>query len=283
MEAVGCRIVAVTPGTPRGGAPGGAVSGGGAPRNVGGSFVDGMRLLGRGFGMYARSPRMLVLGLIPAVISLLVIGFAFALLIIYIDDVASVVTWFAVDWPASQRRVLVLAAEVAIILTAVLIAVFTYTALTLIIGDPFYEVISKRVEDRAGGAPTGVEVPWHRSLRWNLIDSLRLLVLSVSVSVPLFICGFIPVVGQTVVPVIAALAGGWLLAVELTGIPFNQRGLRLRDRRRILRANRALALGFGVPVYLMMLVPFLGVLVVPAAVAASTLLTRRVLGQPIDR
>jgi CysZ protein len=66
----------------------------------------------------------------------------------------------------------------------------------------------------------------------------------------------------------------------LTGIPFNRRGLRLRDRRRLLRANPALVLGFGVPVFVIFLIPFAAVLVIPAAVAGSTLLTRRVLGLP---
>jgi len=247
--------------------------------SAGSEFLTGVRMLGRGFGMYARSPRMLLLGLIPAVISLLVVLAGFVVLVVYLEELAGVLTWFADGWPAGDRRLIRIAAQVAIVLAAVLLAVLSYTALTLIIGDPFYEVISRRVEERAGGAPAGSAVPWHRSLRRNLVDSLRLLLLSVSVSIPLFFCAFIPVLGQTVVPAIGALVGGWFLAVELTGIPFNARGMRLRDRRRILRANRALALGFGVPVYLMMLVPFLGVLVVPAAVAAATLLTRRVLGQ----
>jgi CysZ protein len=162
---------------------------------------------------------------------------------------------------------------------AVVTAVLTFTALTLTIGDPFYEEISKRVDELSGGAPeTGV--PWHRALVWNLADSLRLLVLSVATSVVLFVVGFIPLVGQTVVPVLGATVGGWLLAVEISGVPFNRRGMRLRDRRRLLRANRAMSLGFGVPVFVVFLVPFAAVLIMPGAVAGATLLTRRVLGQP---
>jgi CysZ protein len=143
-------------------------------------------------------------------------------------------------------------------------------------------VISQKVDERLGGTPGTGEVPWFTAFRRNAADSIRLILLSVSVSVPLFLAGFIPVVGQTVVPVLDAVIGGWLLAVELTGIPFNRRGLRLADRRRILRANRALCLGFGIPVFLLLLVPFAAILVVPAAVTGSTLLTRRVLGQPIE-
>jgi uncharacterized protein involved in cysteine biosynthesis len=75
-----------------------------------------------------------------------------------------------------------------------------------------------------------------------------------------------------VVPVIGALFGGWFLAVELTGMPFTRRGLRLRDRRRILATRRPMAVGFGAAVFLCFLIPLGAVLIMPAAseAAAST-------------
>ncbi len=243
-------------------------------------LLAGIRLLGRGIGMYARTPRLLVLGLIPAVISAAIMTAAFAVLIYFVSDLAALVTWFADDWSASLRGGVRVLAGVAIVGIAAVLAVLTYTAITLVIGDPFYEAISKKVEERYGAVPEEVDVPWWRSMRWNLVDSLRLLALTLAIGIPMFVLGFIPLVGQTVVPVLDALIGGWFLVVELTGIPFNRRGLRLRDRRRLLAANRALALGFGVPVFLIFLVPFAAVLVIPAAVAGSTLLARRVLGLP---
>jgi CysZ protein len=238
-------------------------------------------MLGRGFAMYARDPRLLLLGTIPALIALLIVMVGVGTLVYFIDDCSALVTWFADDWSAAVRTTVRIVAGIAIMVVALLLVVVSFTALTLIIGDPFYEVISARVEDRIGGGPTEPDVSWLVTLRRNLVDSLRLLVLSLSVGIPLFIAGFLPVVGQTVVPVLDAVFGGWLLAVELTGVPFNRRGMRLAARRRLLRANRALALGFGIPVFLIiLLVPFAAIVVIPAAVAGGTLLTRRVLGLP---
>jgi CysZ protein len=243
-------------------------------------FLTGMRLLGRGIGMYARTPRLLILGLIPAVMSAAIITVAFAVLIYFIADLAAVATWFADDWSSSLRTAVRILAGVGIFGLAAVLAVLTYTALTLIIGDPFYEAISKKVEERYGAAPEEADVPWWVSLRRNLVDSLRLLALTLAIGIPMFLLGFIPLVGQTVIPVLEAIIGGWFLAVELTGVAFNRRGLRLRDRRRLLAANRPLALGFGVPVFVIFLIPFAAILVIPAAVAGSTLLARRVLGLP---
>jgi CysZ protein len=232
--------------------------------------------------MYVRSPRFLFLGMIPAAIALVLVAAAFAVLVYFVGDLAALVTWFADGWSSGPRQAIRIFAGTAILLSAGLVAILTYTALTLLIGDPFYEVISQQVDERFGGAPATAEVPWFTSFRRNAADSVRLILLSVSVSVPLFLAGFIPVVGQTVVPVLDAVIGGWLLAVELTGVPFNRRGLRLADRRRILRAHRPLALGFGIPVFVLLLVPFAAILVVPAAVVGGTLLTRHVLGLPVE-
>jgi CysZ protein len=221
----------------------------------------------------------LLLGLVPGVISFVVVLAALGTLLYFVNDVAAVLTWFADGWSSEVRRAIRLLAAIAVAAAGIIVAVVTFTALTLTIGDPFYEAISKRVDDQYGGTSES-EAPWHRTIWWNLADSLRLVLLSLSVSVVLFVLGLIPVVGQTVVPVLGAVLGGWLLVVEVSGVPFNRRGMRLRDRRRLLRANRPLALGLGVPLFVVFLVPFVAVLVMPGAVAGATLLTRRVLGQP---
>ncbi|GAA0709621.1 EI24 domain-containing protein [Dactylosporangium roseum] len=250
----------------------------GQTRSTWDEFFAGFRLLGRGFARYGRSPGLLLLGMIPAVISLVLLGVAWFFLILFIDDLAAAVTWFADDWSSTWRGVVRFGAGAGILAVGVLLSIVSYTALTLLIGDPFYEVISERIEADLGGTPGETDLPWYRTFFKNLADSIRLILLGVAFAVPLFLLGFVPVVGQTVVPVLNAIIGGWLIAVELTGIPFNRRGLRLKDRRQLLRAHRPLALGFGIPVFLLLLIPLAAIVVVPAAVAGSTLLTRRVLG-----
>jgi CysZ protein len=250
--------------------------------SAGSEFFWGVRLLGRGFRTFARNPRLLLLGAIPAVVALLVVAAALITLWTFAGDIASWITPFADDWSSGWRSALRAFVVVALVVGSLAVAVLTYTALTLIIGDPFYEVISERVEQRLGGTPGGVELPWYRTIRRNLVDSIRLITLGIAINIPLFFLGFIPVAGQIVVPILNAIISGWLVAVELTGIPFNRRGMFLTERRRLLRGRRSMALGFGIPVFLLLLIPLAALVVVPAAVAGGTLMTRRILGQPID-
>jgi CysZ protein len=241
-------------------------------------FLEGVRLLARGMAMYGRNPRLIVLGMIPALITLLLFVGMFVLLLVFITDLAALATWFADDWSPGARQATRVVVGIAIVGGALLLGIVSFTAVTLLVGDPFYEKISERIEDRFGGVPGAVELPWWRSVG----DSLRLILISLCFTVPLFLGGFIPLLGQTVIPVLGALIGGWFLAVELVGVPFGRRGLRLHDRRRMLQAHRKIAVGFGTAVFVCCLVPLVAVLIMPAAVAGGTLLARRVLGLPTE-
>lgn len=245
-------------------------------------FATGAGLLGRGLGLCLRHPRMFGLGIVPALIAGLLYAAALTALVLFVDDLARTVTWFAGDWSPVWRDAMRIFAGLALVGVAGLLSVLTFTAVTLLIGDPFYEKISEMAEARFGGVADPVELPWWRSLGRGLADSVRLIALSVLLGVPLVLLGFIPVVGQILGVLLGGAVGGWLLAVELTGVPFQRRGRRLRDRRATLRGHRALTLGFGVAVFLSFLVPLGAVLLMPAAVAGGALLSRRALGQPID-
>jgi CysZ protein len=243
-------------------------------------FLAGVMFLLRGLKMYVRSPRLMLLGLIPAFITLVLLVAVLVTLGFFIGDLASLATWFADDWSTGWRDTIRIAAGVTIMGGAVLLSFVAYTALTLVIGEPFYEAISKNVEDRLGGLPGEVDISFWRSLPRSIADSAQLLLLTFLCGIPLFFAGFIPVVGETVIPVLGALVGGWFLSHELIGVPFERRGLRMRDRRRMLKQRRSLAVGFGAATFVCFLIPFGAVLIMPAAVAGATMLSRHLFGMP---
>jgi CysZ protein len=244
-------------------------------------FATGLGMLARGLALYGRSPRLVLLGIIPALIAFVLLVGVFVALGFFIGDIARGVTRFADGWTAWARDLARVLAGIAVLGVAALLAMIGFTAFTLAIGDPFYEKIAEEVDDRCGGLPGAVDLSWWRELLRGAGESLRLFAFSAAVGVALFLAGLLPAVGQTVVPVIGALVGGWALAVELTGVAFARRGMRLRDRRQILNRHRPLAAGFGVGVFVCFLIPLGAVLVMPAAVAGATLLTRHILNETI--
>ncbi len=93
--------------------------------------------------------------------------------------------------------------------------------------------------------------------------------------------GFIPVVGQTAVPVIGFFVTGFFLTEELTAVALQRRGVELRTASTLLRSRKTLVWGFGTPLAVAFLVPFVAVFLMPGAVAGATLMARELLGEEI--
>lgn len=237
----------------------------------------GLGFLARGFRIVLGTPRLLVRGALPALLTLVLLTATLVTLLIWIDELATLVTPFAADWAAGLRTTVRVGAGISIVTAAVAVSLLSFTALTLAIGAPFYESIAEAVEDRIGGVPAGEQASTLRVAMVGIADGLRLVALSLLLSIPLLLAGLIPVLGQTVVPVLAICVGAWLLGLEYTGIPFNRRGHGLALRHRRLRRHRLVVLGFAVPVYLLCLIPFAVLVVAPAAMAGGTFLAHRTL------
>ena len=86
----------------------------------------------------------------------------------------------------------------------------TFTAVTLILGEPFYEKLSEKVEETHSDVPTGHGLPLWKSILRSIKDGLITLGYVLLFTIPLFFLGFVPVIGQTVVPGLGALGLGLL-------------------------------------------------------------------------
>lgn len=237
-------------------------------------LFTGAGYLVRGIAWMARHPAQWLFGLIPALIVLAVYAAGLIFLAVQIDDLAGWVTGFADGWADAARTSARVVAGIAIYGAALFLAVLTFTAVTLLVGDPFYEAVAVRVEESQGGAPPEPDVPLLVRIGRAIKDALLLAAIALGFAVVFFACGFLPVVGQTVVPVIAALVSGYFLAGELTSIALERRGMRRKERFARLRANRPLVIGFGVATFVVFLIPLGAVVAMPGAVAGATLLAR---------
>ncbi|RFU43619.1 hypothetical protein DZF91_00210 [Actinomadura logoneensis] len=228
----------------------------------------------RGLGWVARRPGKWLFGLIPALIVLVLYVALLGSLALNLDDAARSVTPFADHWSSGARTATHVMAGIALFGAAAFLAVLTFTALTLLVGDPFYERIAVAVEDSMGGAPPDPGIPLLTQILRAVKDALILGLYAVGFGLLFFVLGFLPVVGQTVVPVVAACVSGYFLSGELTAVMLERRGLVRRDRFALLRAHRSLAVGFGATAFVVFLIPLGAVLAMPGAVAGGAILTR---------
>ncbi|MFI8928008.1 EI24 domain-containing protein [Streptomyces sp. NPDC053474] len=245
-----------------------------------------MRDLGQGFGYLVKGQRWVAQhrksygwGLLPGLITLVLYAAALVALALWGTDLVSWATPFADDWGDPWQGTFRGFLTALLFALALLLSVVSFTAVTLLIGEPFYESLSEQVDISVAGFAPESGLPLWRDLWISARDSLRIVVRALLWSVLLFGLGFLPVVGQTVIPVLGFLVTGFFLAEELTAVALQRRGVQLRERLALLRARKPLAWGFGAPLAVAFLVPFVAVFLMPGAVAGATLMARDLLNE----
>lgn len=247
-------------------------------------FLTGAGLLLRGLGQWRRTPGAMALGLIPGTVVGLVFAAALVAWGLVLPGLVDDWTPFADTWPSFWADVVRTAIGVASFGAALLVVVVSFTAVTLAVGEPFYDRIWRATERSATGTVPDADYGFWRAVA----DSVRLILRGILAAALAWVIGLIPFVGGVLGFATGVALTGWLLADELTSRSLSARGFDRRARRAIIRAHRARALGFGVATQLCFLVPLGAVAVMPAAVAGSTLWTlsaldgKRPLGAPAD-
>ncbi|WP_328298482.1 EI24 domain-containing protein [Streptomyces sp. NBC_00435] len=240
-----------------------------------------MRDLAGGFGYLLagqrwalRHGRWLGFGLLPGLVSLVLYAGALIGLGFGADDLTAWATPFADGWSSPWLGLFRGFLTALVFCLGLFLAVITFTAVTLLVGQPFYESLSEQVDRTEGG-----EVPESGLTLWQELwisarDSLKILGRVLLFGILLFGLGFVPVLGQTVVPVLGFCVSGFFLTQELVSVALMRRRVELPGQLALLRSRRGLALGFGVPLVLAFLVPLVAVFLMPGAVAGATLMVR---------
>ena len=236
-------------------------------------FFTGIRMLLRGFGLWRRNPALMLLGLLPALIALALIA---AVLVPYGFALGPITSWltpFAENWDGLWQMLLRGAISVVLFVAGLVLAGLTFTAISLAIGDPFYQRIWAAIEAELGEAPAGRGSSFANALR----ESLRLLVFGILSALIVLLIGFVPLVGGALGAIVGLVLSGRLLARAMLGRSFDARAIDRTERSRTIARSRARVLGFGMATQLCFMIPFGALFAMPAAVAGATYLARSVI------
>ena len=236
-------------------------------------MTDGASYLLRGFGMWRRRPVLMLLGMVPALLVFLMLGAALLLLLLNLGDLASWLTPFADDWGDGLRGLLRVGLAVVLVAAALAASAMTFTGLTLIVGEPFYERIWRETELMLGGSAPDGDLGFGRAVK----DGVVMILIGVATAAVMLVIGLLPVVGAVAGAVLGLAVSGRVLAAELVSRPLEARGLDRVARTALMRPHRSRMLGFGLATQACFVVPLGAIVVMPAAVVGATMLGRDLL------
>ncbi|MDD0823264.1 sulfate transporter CysZ [Mannheimia sp. AT1] len=151
---------------------------------------------------------------------------------------------------------------------------FAFTTLANFVAAPFNGLLAEKVELQLTGEPLGdmslgalvKDVPRMLKREWQkMMYSLPRLI-------ALFLLGFVPVLGQTAVPVLTFVFGAWLIAIQYCDYPFDNHKINFQRMRNALAQYRTLNFTFGALVSLFTMIPFVNLVVMPVAVCGAAAL-----------
>jgi CysZ protein len=157
-------------------------------------------------------------------------------------------------------------------ITSLVIVFFTFTMVANLIGSPFNSLLAAAVEKHLTGSLPESNSDLKTVLK-NIIpimfSELKKAAYYILIMIPFLILFIIPVI-NIIAPFLWMLMIAWVMAVEYTDYPMDNRNISFAELRRRLRQRRFMAFGFGGSVMFAMSIPVLNFFVMPTAVAGAT-------------
>lgn len=158
-------------------------------------------------------------------------------------------------------------------LVILLVLFFSFSMLANLIASPFYGFLAEKIAEQERGQ-TSSPTSW-RDIVMVIPKSLSREVRKILYYLPrligLLLLTFIPVVNLVSSPLLLVF-GVWMMAVQYIDYQADNDQVAFPDMLHWMRKRRALSMGFGALVYVGMLIPLVNLLIMPAAVAGSTLM-----------
>lgn len=220
-------------------------------------FFEGARLVWR--------PGIRTYVIIPFVLNTLVFV---AVLGVGISQMQAMTDWISSmlpEWLSFLAGVLTAVA----LLAAFLVFVLVFAIVASVISSPFLALLSERVEETlTGEKPTASGNLLVIALR-ALGREVEKLLYYLPRLIGIFLLTLVPVV-NVASPVLWALFGAWMMAIQYTDYAADNNGVAFRDLRGRLGISRFQAVMFGLVAYVALAIPVLNLILIPVAVAGGT-------------
>lgn len=157
------------------------------------------------------------------------------------------------------------------ILCMMIITIYGYGILAVLIGSPFYGMLSEHIQAKlSNSSPPEVSyIAMITMIPKAISREIRKILYYIPWIILILICTFIPVLNLATT-FMWFVFGVWVQAIQYIDYPFDNNQKSFTELKISLRQNKGLALSFGGMTLLFMMIPIVNIFTIPAAVAGAT-------------
>ena len=225
----------------------------------------------RGLGFFFRHPRLMFLAAIPVAINTLLFALFFYFGVKYFNQ------WLTAMLPQSEAWywvALIYLLTIILIVVLLLAIALTFTMVASILGSPFHDAISARTEILVTGRdepPFTIKAILAEIWR-TVVEELKKIVFYLVAIGLILLLNFVPVVGQVLYVILSFILTVLWLGMSFLDYAFARHAYKFGMKIRFVRQHVFVVFGFGLAVFVGVLIPVLNLVFLPVAVVGGTLL-----------
>ncbi len=228
--------------------------------------VKGLHYVLEGISLI-KQPQLRSFVLAPLVVSFVVYSVLGYFCVSQFDVITSALMAYLPDWEWLMWLI-----QTVLTLSIILIFTFTFTMLTNFIASPFLSLLAEKTELFITGQPINTKTGWAAALKsvpLSLAREVQKLLYYFPRLLLVLIITIIPGI-NSIAPIIWFMFGAWMMSVQYLDYPIDANQLNFAALKSHLKNNRASTLVFGAFITLLLMIPFVSIIIVPAAVAGAT-------------
>ena len=159
-----------------------------------------------------------------------------------------------------------------VIIMGLVILYFTFTVVANLIAAPFNALLAERTEAILRGQTSKSNQGYSKipsMITRTMWSEFRKILYQLKWIVGLLIISFIPGINLTA-PILWILFGGWMLAVNYVDYPMGNHDFYFAEVKKKLKQDRSGAMGFGLIMMLITMIPIVNFIAMPLGVVSAT-------------
>lgn len=239
----------------------------------------------RVIALFWRSPKLWPYLIMPIVVNF-IIGTIFYSAVTFFgwqemgDLITSLSIWLeriTADLPSWLEFLTVIILSLANLLRVILILVLLmitgliFLQLGVILGAPWYGKLSEALERNYTGTVENIEVGIIKDIGRAILFELKKLILIISVTIPLLIINFLPLIGTIISTIGSFILSGTIVCLDFFDSPLERRRLKFRSKLQFIIQSLPASAIFSAVCLLLISIPLLNLITIPICIASGTL------------